>query len=103
MEMTTSDVGGNIDGTLQQYGVFDQQGLVSMPSNLNFVEAASLTCAGLTAWNALFGVEGKRLMPGDWVLTEGTGGVSIFALQVSNSLHQISSVRCKTNADIVVR
>ena len=56
-----------------------------MPSNLNFVEGATLTCAGLTAWNALYGVEGKRLMPGQWVLTQGTGGVSIFALQFAKA------------------
>ena len=51
-----------------------------MPSNLNFLEAATLTCAGLTAWNALYGLESCKLMPGDWVLTQGTGGVSLFAV-----------------------
>ena len=78
--------GGVIDGSLQEYGVYDEQGLVHLPSNLNFVEGATLTCAGLTAWNALYGLSDKRLTPGDWVLTQGTGGVSIFAVQVSLSL-----------------
>lgn len=76
-------VGGVIDGTLRQYGSYDEQGLVHMPSNLDFVEASTLTCAGLTAWNALYGL--KQLAPGDWVLTEGTGGVSIFALQFAKA------------------
>lgn len=73
-------LGGAIDGTLRQYGAFSDEGLVHMPSNLNFVEAATLTCAGLTAWNALYGL--KPLKAGDWVLTQGTGGVSLFAIQV---------------------
>jgi NADPH:quinone reductase-like Zn-dependent oxidoreductase len=77
--------GGVLDGSLQQYGVFDEQGLVALPKNLNFIEGASLTCAGLTAWNALYGLEGKRLAPGHWVLTQGTGGVSIFALQFAKA------------------
>lgn len=75
-------MGGTVDGALQQYGLFGEYDLVSMPENLNFLEGASLCCAGVTAWNALYGVTGRMLMPGDWVLTQGTGGVSIFALQV---------------------
>lgn len=49
------------------------------------MEAASLSCAGLTAWNALYGLSGRPLMPGQWVLTQGTGGVSIFALQFAKA------------------
>ena len=56
-----------------------------MPSSLTFKEASTLTCAGLTAWNALYGLIGKALKPGDWVLTQGTGGVSIFALQFAKA------------------
>ncbi|KJX93524.1 zinc-containing alcohol dehydrogenase like protein [Zymoseptoria brevis] len=78
-----SGLGGMMDGCLRQYGAFDEEGLVHLPKNLNFVEGASLTCAGLTAWNALYGL--KPLMPGDWVLTQGTGGVSIFAVQFAKA------------------
>lgn len=46
-------VGGVVHGSLQQYGSYNEEGLVHMPSNLNFLEGATLTCAGLTAWNAL--------------------------------------------------
>lgn len=76
-----SGLGGSIDGTMRSFGVFDQQGLVKMPEGLTFSEAATLTCAGVTAWNALFGQLGRELMAGQWLLTQGTGGVSIFALQ----------------------
>lgn len=55
-------LGGALDGTLRQYAVFNVNGLVRAPSNLDYVEASTLTCAGLTAWNALFGL--KPLKPG---------------------------------------
>lgn len=75
-------VGQTVDGTLRQYGVFHESTIVHMPSNLSFVEAATLTCSGLTAWNALFGLESKAPRKGDVVVVQGTGGVSIAALQV---------------------
>jgi NADPH:quinone reductase-like Zn-dependent oxidoreductase len=78
----SSGLGGVIDGTLRQYGAFDEQGLVHVPENLNWLEASTLSCAALTAWNALYGLEGRVLKPGDTVLTQGTGGVSTFAVQV---------------------
>lgn len=76
-------LGGVVDGTLRQYGVFNETGLSLAPSNLNDVETSTLTCAGLTAWNALYGL--KPLKPGEWVLTQGTGGVSLFALQFAKA------------------
>ena len=78
-------VGGVIDGTLRQYGSFNEEGLVRMPESLNFEEGSTLTCAALTAWNGLYGLESRALKPGDWVLTQGTGGVSIFALQFAKA------------------
>lgn len=79
-ESITTGLGGALDGTLTQYGVFNEEGLVTMPSNLNWLEAGSLSCAALTAWNALYGL--VPLQPGQTVLTQGTGGVSVFAVQV---------------------
>lgn len=72
-----------------------------MPSNLNYLEGSTLTCAGLTAWNALYGLESKKLMPGDWVLTQGTGGVSIFALQFAKAAGAkvIATTSSKEKAD----
>lgn len=57
-----------------------------MPTTLDFKEGSTLPCAALTAWNGLYGLESKALKPGDTVLTQGTGGVSIFALQVSREI-----------------
>ena len=74
-----SVLGGGLDGVLAEYVVFDQHGLVRLPAHLSFAEGACLPCAGVTAWNALYG--GRPLIPGDTVLILGTGGVSIFALQ----------------------
>jgi NADPH:quinone reductase-like Zn-dependent oxidoreductase len=65
--------GASIDGTFRQIGAFDEQALVRMPEHLSFVEAAALTCAGVTAWNALFGGGRKIVGEGQWVLTQGTG------------------------------
>ena len=74
-------LGHTTDGTLREHGIFHKTAVVTMPSTLNFLEAATLTCSGLTAWNALFGLEGKAPQTGSSVLVQGTGGVSIAALQ----------------------
>jgi NADPH:quinone reductase-like Zn-dependent oxidoreductase len=71
--------GGELDGVLREYGAFDEEGLVKIPDSLSFEEAATLPCAAVTAWNAL--VHSGKLKAGETVLTLGTGGVSIFALQ----------------------
>ncbi|CAD6567429.1 MAG: hypothetical protein ASARMPRED_000826 [Alectoria sarmentosa] len=82
---TATGLGGSLDGTLRQYGAFDESGLVLMPSTLDFQQGSTLPCAALTAWNGLYGVEGKSLKPGDTVLTQGSGGVSMFALQFAKA------------------
>ena len=71
-------LGGDIDGVLADYAVLRQEGLVAIPDHLSFQEAATLPCAAVTAWNALVAGDVK---PGATVLIQGTGGVSIFALQ----------------------
>lgn len=81
-----TSLGGSADGVLREYASFDEQGLLPIPSNLNFLEASALPCAALTAWNALYGLESRALKPGQTVLTQGTGGVSMFAVQVRTSL-----------------
>lgn len=79
-------LGASVDGTFRSIGAFDEQGLVAMPKGLAFTEAATLSCAGLTAWNALFGLAGRPLVAGQWILTQGTGGVSIFAVQFAKAI-----------------
>jgi NADPH:quinone reductase-like Zn-dependent oxidoreductase len=64
---------------LADYVVLPEHGLAHFPAHLSYEEAASLPCAALTAWNALFHVAATK--PGDTVVIQGTGGVSIFALQ----------------------
>ena len=71
-------LGGDVDGMLTDFIVLKEPGLVRIPDHLSFQEAATLPCAAVTAWNALAAGE---LKPGSTVLIQGTGGVSIFALQ----------------------
>jgi NADPH:quinone reductase-like Zn-dependent oxidoreductase len=74
-----NDLGGGLDGTLREYAVFDEQGLLRFPEHLSYQEAATLPCAAVTAWNAV--MSNGSLRPGEILLTEGSGGVSLFALQ----------------------
>jgi NADPH:quinone reductase-like Zn-dependent oxidoreductase len=76
-------LGGGGTGTFAEEILLDEQALVPSPAHLDFAEAATLTCAGTTAWHALF--EAGRLRPGDTVLLLGTGGVSIWALQLAKA------------------
>lgn len=73
--------GSPLDGMLAEYALFDPKGLLRVPDHLSYEEAATLPCAGVTAWNALF--HGRQLKPGETVVTLGTGGVSIFTLQLA--------------------
>lgn len=75
--------GDGIDGYARQAVVTPQHWFTRVPTGYNAAEAATLTCAGLTAWRALF-VDGA-VKPGDTVLVQGTGGVSIFALQFAKA------------------
>lgn len=77
-DATRNALGGSIDGVLSEYALFGERGLVGLPPGLSFEEGATLPCAALTAWNAL---RSGNLHCGQSVLTLGTGGVSVFALQ----------------------
>jgi NADPH:quinone reductase-like Zn-dependent oxidoreductase len=76
-----SALGGQVDGMLSQYVTLNEQGLVHIPEHLSYEEAATLPCAGVTAWNGL--VTRGRMQAGDFVLLEGTGGVSLMGLQLA--------------------
>lgn len=72
---------GTSDGTLREYVVLDDERLLRAPEGLSIEEASTLYTAGATAWQALrYGL--VKLEPGMTVLTQGTGGVSCFAIQV---------------------
>lgn len=74
-------LGGSTDGVLAEYAAFPESAVVKVPDAFSFEEAAAFPCAGVTAWHAL--VEQAQLRPGDTVLLQGTGGVSIFGLQIA--------------------
>ena len=83
-ERARSTLGGPLDGTLAERMVLPADGVVAVPDHLSDEEAATLPCAALTAWSAL--VAHGRIKAGDTVLLQGTGGVSIFALQFARLL-----------------
>jgi NADPH:quinone reductase-like Zn-dependent oxidoreductase len=74
-------LGGSLDGMMTEYVAMSEDALVRLPDHLSFEEGATLSCAAVTAWNALTGA--RHLQAGDRVLTLGSGGVSLFALQLA--------------------
>jgi NADPH:quinone reductase-like Zn-dependent oxidoreductase len=79
-----SDRGGNAGGMLSELIVTHEDSLVSIPEHLSYEEAATLPCAAVTAWVGLF--KRGRIEPGQYVLLEGTGGVSVFGLIFADAL-----------------
>jgi NADPH:quinone reductase-like Zn-dependent oxidoreductase len=77
-----STLGGPLDGALQELWCLSEEGVSKLPAHMSFAEGATLPCAALTAWSAL--VEQGGLKPGETVLVQGTGGVSIFAMQIAH-------------------
>ncbi|WP_285020600.1 NAD(P)-dependent alcohol dehydrogenase [Novosphingobium sp. fls2-241-R2A-195] len=86
-DMTDADgasaLGGAIDGVLAEYVVVDEAGLVAIPAHMDFAQAATLPCAAVTTWNALYGRE--PITPGSTVMALGTGGVAIWTLQLAKA------------------
>lgn len=80
-EYMPSALGGPSDGVLAEHIVLSQEGLVRIPSHMSFEQAATLPCAAVTAWNAA--LEQGHLKPGQTIVTLGTGGVSLFAVQLA--------------------
>jgi len=77
-DASRNSLGGMIDGVLADYALLNETGAIRIPEGLNFEEAATLPCAGLTAWNAV--VETGQIKAGETIAILGTGGVSCFAL-----------------------
>jgi len=74
-------LGGSLDGMLSEFVVLGEEAVLRIPDHLSFEEAATLPCAAVTAWNALTGA--RPLIAGQTVLVLGSGGVSLFALQLA--------------------
>ena len=90
-----SSLGGEVDGMLAEAVVLPEHALVPIPESLSFAEAAALPCAGVTAWNAL--IFHGRVHAGHTVVVQGTGGVSLFALQIAK--HSGARVFATTSDD----
>jgi len=73
--------GGEADGTAMEYAVYRADEVLPLPASLSYEEAACLPCAGVTAWNGL--VYTGHVKAGDTVLVQGSGGVSVVALQIA--------------------
>jgi len=91
-------LGGPLDGTLTEYMLVHESGLVQAPASLENVEAATLPCAALTAWNAI--AEQGGISEDDVVLVQGTGGVALFALQFAVAMGAIVMVTSKSDAKL---
>lgn len=79
LEGAATDLGGGADGMLSEYVLLHEDGVVPLPPSLSWEEGATLPSAGVTAWNAVVGK--GRVAAGETVLVQGSGGVSVFALQ----------------------
>lgn len=93
-KLFSAGLGGARDGVFRRYGVFNEEGLILIPEEISYEEAATLPCAAVTVWNALYGL--RQLLPGDVVLTQGTGGVSLFVLQFAKAAG--ATVICTTSS-----
>jgi NADPH:quinone reductase-like Zn-dependent oxidoreductase len=83
-QVQASALGGSIDGMLAEYAVLEEDGVVKIPQHLSVEEGATLPCAALTAWHAM--MQHAHLIAGQTVLLQGTGGVSIFGLQLAHAM-----------------
>ncbi len=97
-KLQTTTLGGPLDGMLTELALLSEEGVTRFPDHLSFEEAATLPCAGLTAWSAL--VRHGAIKPGDTVLVMGTGGVSMFALQFAKLLGARVIVTSSSNAKL---
>jgi NADPH:quinone reductase-like Zn-dependent oxidoreductase len=84
LQVQASALGGSIDGMLAEYVVLEEDGVVKLPAHLSVEEGATLPCAAVTVWHAM--MVHARLVAGQTVLLQGTGGVSIFGLQFAHAM-----------------
>jgi NADPH:quinone reductase-like Zn-dependent oxidoreductase len=76
-------LGGDVDGVLLEYRLFDEITLLRVPDYLSYEEISCFPIAAVTAWNSLYG--NNPLIPGQTALFQGTGGVSVFGLQIARA------------------
>jgi len=98
LTVQASALGGAIDGMLSQYVVLEEDGVVKIPPHLSLEEGAALPCAGVTAWHAM--MHHARLIAGQTVLLQGTGGVSVFALQFAHAMGIAAIITSSSDAKL---
>jgi NADPH:quinone reductase-like Zn-dependent oxidoreductase len=91
-------LGGGIDGMLAEYVVLEEDGVVKFPAHLSLEEAATLPCAAVTVWHAM--MEHAKLIAGQTVLLQGTGGVSVFGLQLAHAMGMQAVVISSSDAKL---
>ena len=92
--------GGSTNGMLAEFVALSEHGAVRIPEHLSFEEAATLPCAAVTAWNSL--VDQGRLKAGETVVLLGTGGVSLFGLQIAK-LHGARAIITSSSDEKLAR
>ena len=95
---TMDMLGGKVDGVARQYAVFPDHSLCLVPDELGDLEAATLACAALTSWSAL--TQFRHLQAGEWILTHGTGGVSLAALQFAKAMGAKVAITSSSDAKL---
>ncbi|AMN45473.1 zinc-dependent alcohol dehydrogenase family protein [Rhodoplanes sp. Z2-YC6860] len=91
-------LGGGIDGMLAEYVVLEEDGVVKFPAHLSLEEASTLPCAAVTVWHAM--MEHAKLIAGQTVLLQGTGGVSVFGLQLAHAMGMQSVITSSSDAKL---
>jgi NADPH:quinone reductase-like Zn-dependent oxidoreductase len=91
-------LGGGIDGMLSEYVVLEEDGVVKLPAHLSLEEGATLPCAAVTVWHAM--MEHAKLIAGQCVLLQGTGGVSVFGLQLAHTMGMQSVITSSSDSKL---
>jgi NADPH:quinone reductase-like Zn-dependent oxidoreductase len=91
-------LGGGIDGMLAEHVVLEEEGVVKLPPHLTLEEGATLPCAAVTVWHAM--MEHAKLIAGQTVLLLGTGGVSVFGLQLAHAMGMQSVITSSSDAKL---
>jgi NADPH:quinone reductase-like Zn-dependent oxidoreductase len=91
-------LGGGIDGMLAEHVVLEEEGVVKLPPHLTLEEGATLPCAAVTVWHAM--MEHAKLIAGQTVLLQGTGGVSVFGLQLAHAMGMQSVITSSSDAKL---
>jgi NADPH:quinone reductase-like Zn-dependent oxidoreductase len=98
LDVQAGALGGSVDGMLAEYALLEEDGVVKIPPQLSLEEGATLPCAGVTAWHAI--MEHAQLIAGQTVLLQGTGGVSVFGLQLAHAMGIRSVITSSSDAKL---